>query len=93
MSFIKDYFQLNPEPAPAPARTVPEPVPVQEQSFDDMKAYFEAMKESMLQEVRAEINKIQSTPTQTVDKSVDSVDKNNNSIIEGGKDNASNTDL
>ena len=89
MSFIKDYFQLNPEPA----RTVPEPTPVQEQSFDDMKAYFEAMKESMLQEVRAEIQKNMSTPTQTVDKSVDSVDKNNNSLIEGGNDNASNTDL
>ena len=93
MSFIKDYFQLNPEPAPAPARTVPEPAPAQEQSFDDMKAYFEAMKESMLQEVRAEIQKNMSAPTQTVDKSVESVDKNNNSIIEGGKDNARNTDL
>ena len=89
MSFMKDYFQLNPEPA----RTVPEPAPAQDQSFDDMKAYFEAMKESMLQEVRAEINKIQSAPTQTIDKSVESVDKNNNSIIEGGDNNASNTDL
>lgn len=58
-----------------------------------MKAYFEAMKESMLQEVRAEIQKNMSAPTQTVDKSVESVDKNNNSIIEGGNDNASNTDL
>ena len=93
MSFIKDYFQLNPETAPAPARTVPEPTPVTEQSFDDMKAYFEAMKESMLQEVRAEIQKNMSAPTQTVDKSVESVDKNNNSLIEGGDNNASNTDL
>ena len=53
MSFFKDYEKTTPKPVEAP--------PVQEietMSTDDMKAYFDAMRESIINEVTNQINQI-----------------------------------
>lgn len=72
-SFFKDYETLNPKKDPAPADPKADPKAVDpkaadmtakiaSESFDDMKAYMDAMKENILKEVKDEISKL--TPAQ-----------------------------
>lgn len=72
-SFFKDYDKLNPkkDPAPADPKTDPKAADpkaadlkanISSESFDDMKAYMDAMKENILKEVKDEISKL--TPAQ-----------------------------
>ncbi len=68
-SFFKDYETLNPKEDPAPADPkAAEPkaadltAKITSESFDDMKAYMDAMKENILKEVKDEISKL--TPAQ-----------------------------
>ena len=68
-SFFKDYETLNPKKNPAPADPkAAEPkaadltAKITSESFDDMKAYMDAMKENILKEVKDEISKL--TPAQ-----------------------------
>ena len=72
-SFFKDYETLNPKKDPAPADPKTDPkaadpkaadmtAKITSESFDDMKAYMDAMKENILKEVKDEISKL--TPAQ-----------------------------
>lgn len=83
-SFFKDYETLNPkkDPAPADPKTDPkaaEPkaadlaAKITSESFDDMKAYMDAMKENILKEVKDEISKL--TPAQNPGSSGGADDK------------------
>lgn len=53
MSFFKDYEKTAPKPAEAPAAKE-----IETMSTDDMKAYFDAMRESIINEVTNQINQI-----------------------------------
>lgn len=88
LKFFDDYAKINPEPEVAKPTPIPEDTP--NMTPDDMKNYFEAMKESLMSEIREQLKQT-STP---------SVEQNNvtadNDIInneQGGNDNASNTNL
>lgn len=67
-SFFKDYETLNPKKDPAPADPKADPkaadltAKITSESFEDMKAYMDAMKENILKEVKDEISKL--TPAQ-----------------------------
>ena len=72
-SFFKDYETLNPKKDPAPADPPADPkaadpktadltAKITSESFEDMKAYMDAMKENILKEVKDEISKL--TPAQ-----------------------------
>ena len=72
-SFFKDYETLNPKKDPAPADPKADPkaadpkaadlkANIATESFEDMKAYMDAMKENILKEVKDEISKL--TPAQ-----------------------------
>lgn len=73
-SFFKDYDKLNPKEDPAPAdpkaadpkaadpKAADLKANISSESFDDMKAYMDAMKENILKEVKDEISKL--TPAQ-----------------------------
>lgn len=72
-SFFKDYETLNPKKDPAPADPPADPkaadpktadltAKITSESFEDMKAYMDAMKENILKEVKGEISKL--TPAQ-----------------------------
>ena len=68
-SFFKDYETLNPKKDPAPVdpkeagpKTADLAAKITSESFDDMKAYMDAMKENILKEVKDEISKL--TPAQ-----------------------------
>lgn len=72
-SFFKDYETLNPKKDPAPADPKTDPkaadpkaadltAKITGESFEDMKAYMDAMKENILKEVKSEISKL--TPAQ-----------------------------
>ena len=72
-SFFKDYETLNPKKDPAPADPKADPkaadpkaadmtAKIASESFDDMKAYMDAIKENILKEVKDEISKL--TPAQ-----------------------------
>lgn len=68
-SFFKDYETLNPKKDPAPAdpkaadpKTADLTAKITSESFEDMKAYMDAMKENILKEVKDEISKL--TPAQ-----------------------------
>lgn len=68
-SFFKDYETLNPKKDPAPAdpkaadpKAADLTAKITSESFDDMKAYMDAMKENILKEVKDEISKL--TPAQ-----------------------------
>lgn len=88
LKFFNDYDKVNkvdstqPTPTassnqdPTPAGLKPEAVPAM--TVDDVKSYFDAMKESLLSELKEQMAAYQT-----------SSDTNNN----GGEDNASNTDL
>ncbi len=53
MSFFKDYEKTTPKPAEAPKAQE-----IETMSTDDMKAYFDAMRESIINEVKEEIKQI-----------------------------------
>lgn len=74
-SFFKDYETLNPKKDPASAdpkaadpKAAADPksadlnAKIASESFEDMKAYMDAMKENILKEVKDEISKL--TPAQ-----------------------------
>jgi len=73
-SFFKDYETLNSKKDPAPAdpkaadpkaadpKAADLTGKITSESFDDMKAYMDAMKENILKEVKDEISKL--TPAQ-----------------------------
>lgn len=68
-SFFKDYETLNPKKDPAPAdskaadpKAADLTAKITSESFEDMKAYMDAMKENILKEVKDEISKL--TPAQ-----------------------------
>ena len=73
-SFFKDYETLNSKKDPAPAdpkaadpkaadpKAADLTAKITSESFDDMKAYMDAMKENILKEVKDEISKL--TPAQ-----------------------------
>lgn len=54
MSFFKDFEKLNPEKP----KEVTKDTQVTSMSSDDMKAYFEAMRESIINEVKSQIEEI-----------------------------------
>jgi len=58
--FLGAYEKLHPEPAPPPEKK-PEEVAVL--TLEDMKQYFEAQKESLLADLRAEMTKLSSPDT------------------------------
>ena len=72
--FFKDYDKLNPKEDSAPAdpkaadpkaadpKAADMAAKITSESFDDMKAYMDAMKENILKEVKDEISKL--TPAQ-----------------------------
>lgn len=88
LKFFNDYDKVNKvdpnqsapaassEQDPTPAGLKPETVPAM--TVDDVKSYFDAMKESLLSELKEQMAAYQT-----------SSDANNN----GGEDNASSTDL
>lgn len=53
MSFFKDYEKTTPKPAETPKAKE-----IETMSTDDMKAYFDAMRESIINEVTNQINQI-----------------------------------
>lgn len=55
--FLGAYEKLHPEPAPAPEK---KPEEVAALTLEDMKQYFEAQKESLLADLRAEMSKLSS---------------------------------
>ena len=55
LSFFKDFEKVNPAPEQNTSKVAEQ---VTNMSTDDMKAYFDAMKESILSDIKEEINKI-----------------------------------
>lgn len=89
-SFFKDYETLNPKKDPAPADPKADPkaadpktadltAKITGESFDDMKAYMDAMKENILKEVKDEISKL--TPAQNPGSSDGEDDKTEPEVI------------
>ena len=60
---------------------------------DDMKKYFDAMKENLMSEIREQIKQINNNPQVNAPIDVDNNVASQNNNNEGGNDNASNTDL
>ena len=90
-SFFKDYETLNPKEDPAPADPkAAEPkaadltAKITSESFDDMKAYMDAMKENILKEVKDEISKL--TPAQNPGSSGGEDDKTEPEVIDKAKE-------
>ena len=58
-----------------------------------MKKYFDAMKENLMSEIREQIKQINNNPQVNAPIDVDNNVASQKNNIEGGNDNASNTDL
>ena len=54
--FLKDFEKANPEPTPPKENTPPENNSVS-MTFQDMKDYFDGMKESLINEMKSEMLK------------------------------------
>lgn len=94
-SFFKDYETLNPKKDQAPADPKADPkaanpkaadlaAKITSESFDDMKAYMDAMKENILKEVKDEISKL--TPAQNPGSSGGDDDKTETEDAEKAKE-------
>lgn len=90
-SFFKDYETLNPKQDPAPAdpkaadpKAADLTAKIASESFDDMKAYMDAMKENILKEVKDEISKL--TPAQNPGSSGGDDDKKEPEVIDKAKE-------
>ena len=90
-SFFKDYETLNPKKDPAPAdpkaadpKAADLTAKITSESFDDMKAYMDAMKENILKEVKDEISKL--TPAQNPGSSGGEDDKTKPEVIDKAKE-------
>lgn len=89
-SFFKDYETLNPKKDPAPADPKTDPkaadmtAKITSESFEDMKAYMDAMKENILKEVKDEISKL--TPAQNPGSSGGEDDKTEPEVIDKTKE-------
>ena len=94
-SFFKDYESLNPKKDPAPADPKADPkaadpkaadltAKITGETFDDMKAYMDAMKENILKEVKDEISKL--TPAQNPGSSGGDDDKTEPEVIDKAKE-------
>lgn len=82
MQFFKDYEKTNPTPAvPAPA---PAPAGI---TADDLKVQMDAMRESLLADLKKEMLTMLPEETKAVDI------KEETKLEIGGNDDASNTDL
>lgn len=73
---------------------------VSSMTVDDMRKYFDTMKETLMSEIRAELTKKSENVDNTSTKKSENVDNNKSTkeVVEvnkekGGNDNASNTDL
>lgn len=85
LKFFNDYEKVNqakppapdPTPDPAPAGVKPETVPAM--TADDIKSYFDAMKEQLLTEIKEQMTAV-SAPSDS-------------NINNGGEGDARNTDL
>lgn len=75
LKFFNDYERVNKQPDPTPAPPDPAPATM---TVDDMKAYFDTMKESLINEIKEQL-KSTAVPIDTTEKE--------------GDTNASNTDL
>lgn len=83
LNFFKDYEKVNPVQTPPPAAAPKTGEELAGENIDDIKAYMESMKESILSEVRDQISKI--TPSQKLDTSEQSDDiDTNDKEKEGG---------
>ena len=83
LNFFKDYEKVNPVQTPPPAAAPKTGEELAGENIDDIKAYMESMKESILSEVRDQISKI--TPSQKPDTSEQSDDiDTNDKEKEGG---------
>lgn len=95
LHFFDDYEKIkdkiNPEPVVQDDKTINvDEQPQVNMTPDDMKAYFEAMKESMMSEIREQLKQIDTSSKVsdvTVGKEIKADQK------QGGNDNASSTDL
>ena len=90
-SFFKDYETLNPKKDPAPAdpkaadpKAADLTAKISSESFEDMKAYMDAMKENILKEVKDEISKL--TPAQNPGSSGGEDDKTEPEVIDKAKE-------
>ena len=86
LKFFEDYAKVNPEPEVGKTTPIPEDTPTM--TPDDMKTYFDAMKESLMSEIREQLKQ---NSTQKVEQNVTADNDINNE--QGGNDNASITDL
>lgn len=83
LNFFKDYEKVNPVQTPPPAAAPKTGEELAGENIDDIKAYMESIKESILSEVRDQISKI--TPSQKPDTSEQSDDiDTNDKEKEGG---------
>lgn len=95
LHFFDDYEKIKDKINPQPVVQEDKMINVDEQpqvsmTPDDMKAYFEAMKESMMSEIREQLKQIDTSSKVsdvTVGKEIKADQK------QGGNENASNTDL
>lgn len=90
-SFFKDYETVNPKKDPAPAdpkaaepKAADMTAKITSESFEDMKAYMDAMKENILKEVKDEISKL--TPAQNPGSSGGGDDKTEPEVIDKAKE-------
>lgn len=95
LHFFDDYEKIKDKINPQPVVQENKMIDVDEQpqvnmTPDDMKAYFEAMKESMMSEIREQLKQIDTSSKVsdvTVGKEIKADQK------QGGNENASSTDL
>lgn len=100
LKFFNDYDKLHKNDVKEQKNTVTVQTPngdvteqkVPDMTADDMRKYFDAMKENLMSEIREELKTINNNPQVNAPIDVDNVASQNNNI-EGGNDDASNTDL
>ena len=90
LKFFDDYEKLHPQKQEDVKEVVNE---VPNMTTDDMKKYFDAMKENLMSEIREQIKQINNNPQVKAPIEVDNNVASQNNNNEGGNDNASNTDL
>lgn len=92
LKFFDDYDKLHKNDKPKETTDVVQPK-IPDMTADDMKKYFDAMKENLMSEIREQIKQINNNPQVNAPIDVDNNVASQKNNIEGGNDNASNTDL